>query len=266
MDILANILKNKKKEVEERKSSLPVAKLGKKHGFNRKCYSLTEHIRDPLKTGILAEFKRKSPSRGIINSEITIEEVTTGYFRSGASALSILTDEGFFGGSLKDLVRARELNPLPILRKDFIIDEYQIIESRANGADAILLIAAVLDKGKIEKLTSMAHSLGMQVVLEIHEEAEITSIPDNIDVAGINNRDLRSFEVDIETSFRLADRIPKGLPRISESGISSPLVIRKLRNYGFEGFLIGENFMLAADPVKAFSDFANLIFRPDDKD
>jgi indole-3-glycerol phosphate synthase len=214
---------------------------------------------NPEKTGIIAEFKRKSPSRGVINADVSIEEVTTGYFRSGASALSILTDNAFFGGSESDLTRARELNSIPILRKDFILDEYQIIEARAMGADAILLIAAVLSAAEVLQLARFARSLEMQVLLEIHGRTELDRLCEYVDMVGVNNRDLNTFEVDMAVSLELAGEIPSGFVKVSESGITSPLVVKKLKSAGFQGFLIGENFMRAPDPVLAFSDFVKLI-------
>lgn len=259
MTILDEIVANKRKELALAIDRTTIRDLEKRILFNRRILSMTDFIVDPAKTGIIAEFKRKSPSRGIINSDVTIEEVTTGYFRSGASALSILTDQMYFGGSESDLTRARELNSIPILRKDFILDEYQIIEARAMGADAILLIAAVLSAGQVFHLARFAHSLEMQVLLELHGKSELDRLCEFVDLVGVNNRDLNTFEVDMEVSLELAGEIPSGFVRISESGITSPLVVKKLRSAGFQGFLIGENFMRAPDPVLAFSDFVKLI-------
>lgn len=259
MTILDEIVANKRKELALAIEKTSLRDLEKRKLFNRKMLSMTGFITHPEKTGIIAEFKRKSPSRGVINADVTIEEVTTGYFRSGASALSILTDRTYFGGSEKDLARARELNPLPILRKDFILDEYQIIEARAMGADAILLIAAVLSASQVLHLARFARSLEMQVLLEIHGRQELDRICEFVDMVGVNNRDLNTFEVDMEVSLELAGEIPPDFVRISESGITSPLVVKKLKSAGFQGFLIGENFMRAPDPVLAFSDFVKLI-------
>lgn len=259
MTILDKIIKNKRKELAERKRKVSRRLLEKAKIFQRKTLPLTESILDTKKTGIIAEFKRKSPSCGIINTEATIEEVTTGYFRSGASALSVLTDFNFFGGDNNDLTRARKLNPIPILRKDFIIDEYQVIESKAIGADAILLIAAVLDKKQVDMLAHLAHSLGLQSLLEIHNPEDLDLLNEHIDLVGVNNRDLKTFAVDLDRSLMLADKIPGGVVKISESGISSPLIIRRLKNVGYQGFLIGESFMRTRDPVTAFSGFVKLI-------
>ncbi|MBN2481675.1 MAG: indole-3-glycerol phosphate synthase TrpC [Bacteroidales bacterium] len=260
MTILEQIIANKRKEVAGRKLNVTTKTLEQSALFERKILPVSEYILDIEKTGIIAEFKRKSPSRGMINSEATVEEVTTGYFRSGASALSILTDFTFFGGTGHDLARARELNSIPILRKDFMIDEYQIIESKAMGADAILLIAAALERKTVRSLARLARSIELQVMLEVHEPEELDLINEYIDLVGINNRDLKTFTIDLERSFRLAGMIPDGFVRISESGISSPFIIQKLKSSGFQGFLIGESFMRTPDPVSAFSRFvAQLI-------
>jgi indole-3-glycerol phosphate synthase len=259
MTILDEIVANKRKELALAIERTTLRDLEKRKLFKRRILSMTDFIIDPDKTGIIAEFKRKSPSRGIINADVTIEEVTTGYFRSGASALSILTDQMYFGGSESDLTRARELNSIPILRKDFILDEYQIIEARAMGADAILLIAAVLSPVQVLHLARFARSLEMQVLLELHGRSELDRMCEYVDMVGVNNRDLNTFEVDMEVSIELAGEIPADFVRISESGITSPLVVKKLRSSGFQGFLIGENFMRAPDPVLAFSDFVKLI-------
>jgi indole-3-glycerol phosphate synthase len=259
MTILDEIVANKRKELALAIERTSLRDLEKRKFFSRRILSMTDFIKDPDKTGIIAEFKRKSPSRGIINADVTIEEVTTGYFRSGASALSILTDQVFFGGSESDLTRTRELNSIPILRKDFILDEYQIIEARAMGADAILLIAAVLSASQVMHLARFARSLDMQVLLELHGRSELDRICEFVDMVGVNNRDLNTFEVDMEVSLELAGEIPSDFLRISESGITSPLVVKKLKSAGFQGFLIGENFMRAPDPVLAFSDFVKLI-------
>jgi len=223
--------------------------------FGRKVISLSRSVTDKNKTGIIAEFKRKSPSKGIINSISGVADVTSGYYSEGASGISVLTDHRYFGGSNEDLTCTRMRSTIPILRKDFIIDEYQVIESKSIGADAILLIAAVLDKNEILILSRLAKSLEMEVLLEIHEHNELEKANRYIDIIGVNNRNLKTFEVNTEISELLADKILTGFIKISESGISSPLVIKNLRAAGYDGFLIGEKFMCTADPVKAFSDF-----------
>jgi indole-3-glycerol phosphate synthase len=259
MSILDEIIANKRKELARAIEHITIRDLENRKLFDRRILPMTDFIVHPDKTGIIAEFKRKSPSRGVINNDVTIEEVTTGYFRSGASALSILTDQTYFGGSESDLIRARELNAIPILRKDFIFDEYQVIEARAMGADAILLIAAVLSPAQAMHLARFARSLELQVLLEVHGMPELNRLCEFVDMVGVNNRDLNTFEVDMEVSLELAQHLPSEFVRVSESGITSPLVIKKLRNAGFQGFLIGENFMRAPDPVLAFSDFVKLI-------
>ncbi len=259
MTILDEIVAHKRTEVEQAILNTPVSELEKSQLFSRPALSMTYFILHPEKTGIIAEFKRRSPSKGIINGEVTVEEVTTGYFRSGASALSVLTDFAYFGGTSDDLVRARELNAIPILRKDFIIHEYQVIEAKAMGADAILLIAAVLDKKKVKELAGFAHSLGLQVLLEIHHAGELDRLCTETDMVGVNNRDLNTFTVDIQVSLDLAGEIPFDFVKVTESGITSPLIFKKLKNAGYQGFLIGENFMRSPDPVVAFSDFVKLI-------
>ncbi len=208
MTILDEIIANKRKELALAIETTTIRDLEKRKLFKRRILPMTDFITDPDKTGIIAEFKRKSPSRGIINADVTIEEVTTGYFRSGASALSILTDKTYFGGSESDLTRARELNSIPILRKDFILDEYQIVEARAMGADAILLIAAVLSASQVMQLARFARSLGLQVLLELHGRSELDRICEFVDMVGVNNRDLNTFEVDMEVSLELAGEIP----------------------------------------------------------
>jgi indole-3-glycerol phosphate synthase len=259
MNLLEEIVSFKKKEVLRCKEKYPAIELEKAKMFERIPFKLTDFVKNKDKTGIIAEFKRKSPSKGIINEESTIEEVTTGYFRSGASGLSILTDHEFFGGNLADLKRARQLNQIPILRKDFIIDEYQITEAKSAGADAILLIAAVVERERARELAEYARSLLLQVVLEVHEVGEIDHLNEFVDIIGVNNRDLRTFSVDTERSVELACAIPEGIVKISESGISSPVIIRRLRKCGYDGFLIGESFMRSPEPAKAFSDFVQLI-------
>lgn len=259
MTILDKIVTTKRKELAFAIENTPVGILEKSKYYTRRTLPLTDFILHPDKTGIIAEFKRKSPSKGIINADVTIEEVTTGYFRSGASALSVLTDQTYFGGSEADLIRARELNSIPILRKDFILEEYQIIEARAMGADAILLIAAILSASRVRHLARFARSLEMQVLLEVHGRSELDRLCEYVDVVGVNNRDLNTFDVDMEVSMALVGDIPSDFVRISESGITSPLAVKKLRNAGFQGFLIGENFMRSPDPVVAFSDFVKLI-------
>ena len=255
MTILDKIIENKKRELNLLIEATPVRNLEKSRLFKRQIISLSEFLLDKSKTGIIAEFKRKSPSRGIINSLSAIEEVTAGYFREGASGVSVLTDTQFFGGSNADLLSIREKSFFPILRKDFIIDEYQVIESKSIGADAILLIAAALGKKEILNLSRLARSLGLEVLLEIHEPNELEKVNPHVNIIGVNNRNLKTFEVNTDISEKLAEKIPDGVLKISESGITSSRVIKKLRDSGYNGFLIGEKFMCSSDPVKAFTEF-----------
>ena len=227
--------------------------------FDRNTLPLTEYIKAKDKTGIIAEFKRKSPSKGMINGSARIEEVTKGYSQSGASALSVLTDYNFFGGSVDDLMKAREVNQIPVLRKEFIIDEYQVYEAKAVGADAVLLIAAILTPEETKKLAKKANELNLQVLLELYDDEELKRINDFVHVVGVNNRNLKTFEVNLQHSVQLAKKIPSGFTKISESGISTPQDILFLREHGFEGFLIGENFMKTPCPEKAFHDFVESL-------
>jgi len=255
MTILEKIIENKKKELILLKKLTSVSDLENSIFFNRKVISLSENLLDKGKTGIVAEFKRKSPTRGIINSSSQVEEVTTGYFTEGASGISILTDAQFFGGSKADILKVRETSFFPVLRKDFIIDEFQVIESKSIGADVILLIAAILTEKEVVKFSALARSLGMEVLLEIHDPSELEKVNRHINIIGVNNRNLKTFEVNTEISERLIKEIPDGFLKISESGITSGKIIEKLRVSGYNGFLIGGKFMSSADPVKAFSEF-----------
>jgi len=255
MNILDKIVTEKVKDLEIRKSITPVKILEHSIYFNMPCVSMTESIVNPAKSGIIAEFKRRSPSKGLINNTADVEQTTIGYIEAGASALSVLTDEQFFGGSSADLFTARKVNSAPILRKDFTIDGYQIIEAKSIGADAILLIAAILDKQKVKDFSALAHRLGLQVLLEIHNAEELSVLSENIDLIGVNNRNLKDFSVNIQTSINLSEKIPPEFVKISESGISKAENIIELKKYGYKGFLMGENFMKAQNPAKACSQF-----------
>jgi indole-3-glycerol phosphate synthase len=256
MNILDKIIQVKYKEVAENRSLVPEKMLEKSVYFQSPCVSMKQYIKDPSKTGIIAEFKRKSPSKGVINGSATVEQVSIGYMQAGASALSILTDKEFFGGKNEDLTEARKFNFCPILRKDFIVDEYQIIEARAFGADCILLIAAALEPSRLKVLAAFAQSLGMEVLMEVHEELELNaSINEHLDLIGINNRSLKTFEVDLKTSYDLVDKIPNDFVKISESGLSEAQTLVDLKSAGFDGFLIGENFMKTGRPHQAAYNF-----------
>lgn len=258
MNILDTIIEHKKKEVAERKAAVSVSELEKKPAFARPVLSLKQFLLDDTKTGIIAEFKRKSPSKGIINGMADVVAVTSAYAAGGASGLSVLTDEQFFGGSTQDLEQAR-INNIPILRKDFMIDEYQIVEAKAMGADVILLIAACLDTATVKRLAAFAKSLQLEVLLELHDEEELEHICDDTVLVGINNRNLKTFVVDIDRSLKMAEQIPAGKVKIAESGINAVENIQLFKKHGFRGFLVGENFMKATDPGKAFEQFAQQL-------
>ncbi len=260
MNILEKIVEQKKKEVAERKSLYPIKLLEQSIFFSSPTVSLKKYILRKDKSGIIAEIKRKSPSKGIINPHVSIERTSIGYMQAGASALSILTDKEFFGGSSDDLMVARKFNYCPILRKDFTIDEYQIIEAKSIGADAILLIAAILEPQQIKTLSAFAHSFGLEVLLEVHSAEELyPHVFSEVDLIGVNNRDLKSFEVSIDVSKRLATMIPKEIVKVSESGISNPETIHELRQLGYEGFLMGENFMKNSRPEIVAKEFMSKL-------
>lgn len=258
MNILETIIGQKKIEVAERRRQKPVAMLERSAYFSREPLSLRKFLLDQDKTGIIAEFKRRSPSKGWINANADPAVVTAAYARHGASGLSVLTDENFFGGSLDDLIKARA-NDIPVLRKDFMIDEYQVLEAKAVGADVILLIAANLTPAQVGALASIAGNIGLEVLLEIHNEEELCHICDEVDIVGVNNRNLKTFEVSIETSVHLSSLIPADKIKISESGISDINTINELKRHDYKGFLIGENFMKAPDPAIAFAAFAKQL-------
>ncbi|MBY5949372.1 indole-3-glycerol phosphate synthase TrpC [Algoriphagus marincola] len=256
MNILEKIIADKYREVAERKSLIPVKLLEKSIFFDGKVVSMKKYVTDPEKSGIIAEFKRKSPSKGLINGAASVEQVSIGYMQAGASALSVLTDQEYFGGSNEDLKTARKFNFCPILRKDFVVDEYQIIEAKSIGADCILLIAAALEPEKLKSLAYFAKSLGLEVLLEVHDGEELEkSLNDGVDLVGVNNRNLKTFDVSIDTSLELVSAIPSSFVKISESGISDPKTLIELKKAGFDGFLIGENFMKSSRPEQAAYNF-----------
>ena len=254
MNILDKIVAHKKTEVAEAKNRVPVAQLEKSPLFSRPVLSLKEFLLDESKTGIIAEFKRKSPSKGVINGNADVSAITSAYAKYGASGLSVLTDEQFFGGSAADFAQAR-VNSIPLLRKDFMIDEYQLVEARAMGADVILLIAACLTPATVQELAAFARSLQLEVLLELHAEEELEYICDEVDLVGINNRNLKTFEVNIERSLQMATRIPASKIKVAESGINDISTVRLFKKHGFHGFLIGEHFMKTPDPAAAFKAF-----------
>jgi indole-3-glycerol phosphate synthase len=258
MNILEQIVAKKKMEVQERRSAKNISELEKGPFFKNVTLSFADYLLRDDKTGIIAEFKRKSPSKGIINNTSSVAEVTAAYANYGASGISVLTDDLFFGGSLNDLLESTT-NNVPLLRKDFIIDEYQLIESKAYGAEIILLIAACLTVEEVKSFASFAKNLGLNVLLEIHDQEELGHICDAVDVVGVNNRDLKTFTVDINRSIDLSLQIPVDKIKISESGIDTVASIELLKKHGFKGFLMGEKFMKEKDPGLAFFNFAEKL-------
>lgn len=249
MTILDNIKQHQLKEVALQKVLNPIHLLEKSALFNITPISLKEAILNSEQNGIIAEFKRKSPSKGAINLNADVKKITAGYINAGASALSILTDKHFFGAQNDDFKMARALNNCPILRKDFMLDEYQIIESKSMGADVILLIAKMLSPKEVKKLSKTAQDIGLEVFLELQNQDEIDQYYfDNVDLVGINNRNLDTFKVDPENSIKLAQQLPSSLLKIAESGIKSAETIKILKEKGFNGFLIGEYFMRSSNP------------------
>ena len=257
MNILETIVANKKLEVRSKKLEVSISDLEMSDLFHRKTLSLRKFLLDENRTGIIAEYKRRSPSKGIINNISAVEDVTRSYAQS-ASGISVLTDEKHFGGNVNDLMKAR-VNQIPILRKDFMIDEYQIIEAKSICADVILLIAACLTVSEVKQFAGLAKRLGLEVLLEIHNEEELGHVCADIDFIGVNNRNLKTFEVDINTSLNLINKIPTEKLAITESGISNVDSIVTLKQAGFRGFLIGENFMKEPDPSIAFADFVQQL-------
>jgi indole-3-glycerol phosphate synthase len=247
MDILDRIIAYKSPLVEEKKREIPIQELEKSPFFDRNTFSFPEYIL--VKTpGIIAEFKRKSPSKPFINPAASPVAIIPEYEKAGAAAISVLTDEYFFGGNKQDIISIRNAISVPILRKDFIFDEYQVIEAKSIGADAILLIASILSKVQIKKLASLANSLGLSVLMEIHQKEELSKLCEGIDVVGVNNRNLKSFEVSLDNSLELVEEIPAEFVKISESGIRNPEDIEILTQAGFNGFLIGESLMKNKKP------------------
>ncbi len=260
MDILETIVAAKKKEIESLKLLSPIERFEQKGFFwlirNR---SLVQNLLMPGSTGIIAEFKRKSPSKGWFKTkEMEVEPVVSAYNKS-AAGISVLTDDEFFGGDLDDLIQTKMVTGIPVLRKDFIIDKWQIAEAKAFGADVILLIAACLSPGEVKEFAAYANSIGLESILEVHKEEELSHICDEVNMVGVNNRNLKTFEVDINTSLQLIDKIPGDKPAIAESGINSVDTIVTLRQAGFKGFLIGETFMKEEHPGKAFEEFVDKL-------
>ena len=259
MNILDKITTYKHKEVAEKRATFPLHLLEKSAHFERETQSLTRALKN-APTGIIAEYKRRSPSKPRINLTSQIQDVAKSYKTAGASGMSVLTDTQFFGGSLDDLLVARNAASFPILRKEFIIDAYQVYEAKAFGADAILLIAACLTAPQIKEFSELAKQLQLDVLLEIHNEQELQkSLIPSIDMIGVNNRNLKTFETSIETSKLLANLIPDEFLKVSESGISTLEAISELKTYGYQGFLIGENFMKTDHPGQCAKEFIDQL-------
>ena len=259
INILDKIVIDKRKEITLRKSLIPVKQLETSVLFNRQTNALASALKNST-SGIIAEHKRRSPSKSIINQNLNIEDVALGYQSAGVCGMSVLTDGKYFGGSLDDLLIARASCNLPLLRKEFIIDSYQIIEAKAYGADVILLIAAILTREEIKEFSELAKSLDLDVLLEVHNLEELQkSVMPSIDMLGVNNRNLKTFEVSLETSKTLSQHIPDDFVKVSESGISSVEAIKTLRPYGYKGFLIGENFMKTNNPGASATAFINSL-------
>ena len=261
MTILDKIIAFKKTEIAKIKAEVHIKKLVESPNFGREVFSLKKSLLEVGSTGIIAEFKRQSPSKGIINDTATIADVTNGYLDANVAAQSILTDTSFFGGSMADLMEARVINQQkPILRKDFIVDGFQIVEAKAIGADVILLIAACLTSEELKNYGNLATDIGLEVLYEVHTQEDLDKINDlDNKIIGINNRNLNTFEVDLENSIKLSNQIPDSSIKISESGISDPKIIMGLKEYGFQGFLIGETFMKQENPGEACLEFISQI-------
>ncbi|MDW7695493.1 indole-3-glycerol phosphate synthase TrpC [Flammeovirgaceae bacterium SG7u.111] len=257
-NILDKIIAHKLQETAARKEQISISELEKSIP-ERSIISLKESIKK-TESGIIAEFKRRSPSKGLINGTALPSEVPAGYLEAGVAGVSILTDEEFFGGTNEDLKTARSFAKGPILRKDFTVEEYNVVEARAIGADAILLIAAALEPKQLKNLAKLAKELGLEVLMEIHNKEELNrSINEYVDLVGVNNRNLKTFEVSINTSIELEKAIPNEFLKVSESGISNPKTILELREIGFSGFLIGENFMKTNNPIQACKEFVSML-------
>ncbi len=259
MTILEKIIADKYIEVELRKNVVPISELEQKKLFSKTTISLSNRLKES-NTGIIAEHKRRSPSKSIINTSLNVFDVAKDYENAGVCGMSVLTDAKYFGGSLDDLLMARASCNLPLLRKEFIIDEYQLVEAKAYGADVILLIASILSKKEIKYFSEFAKNMGLEVLLEVHNEDELQkSIMPSLDLLGVNNRNLKTFEVSLDNSKNLADKIPNDFVKVSESGISNVNTIKALQPYGYKGFLIGESFMKTEDAGKSAKAYINAL-------
>ncbi len=257
MNILETIIAKKRLEVESSKILQPLKALEKSQYYNRTCISISKTLQEPGATGIIAEHKRKSPSKGVINDQLNVNDVVFAYQQAGASAISILTDQAFFGGSNDDILTVRNSISIPILRKEFIVDEYQIHEAKSIGADLILLIASCLKPSEVKTYAKLANQLGMEVLLELHDKDEFSHICDEAQLVGINNRSLKTFSVNIERSLEMAAKLPSQKIKVAESGINHASEVKIFREHGYKGFLIGENFMKSSHPGDSLRSFIN---------
>ncbi|HAV02966.1 MAG TPA: indole-3-glycerol phosphate synthase TrpC [Chryseobacterium sp.] len=257
MDILKKIIAHKRLEVQQAKRTFEYRKFLETDAAQQDPLSFTDGVQN--KHGIIAEFKRQSPSKGIINAKAAVAETVEGYERGGASAISVLTDSAFFGGSANDLLKAVQAVRIPVLRKDFMVDEYQFYETRGLGASAVLLIAACLSPAQVQEFTDLAHSLQLQVLLELHSAEELGHVCKEIDMVGVNNRNLKNFKVDLQHSVDLAAALPADAIKVAESGIRSAEDYHYLKENGFNGFLIGTRFMESDAPAEAFANFVKTL-------
>lgn len=255
MTILNQIVSDKRIQVEKDKNNVSIKQLEGSPFFNRTCYSIKQSILDDSKSGIIAEIKKASPALGQINASVDLEKLSVGYSQAGASAISVLTDYKYFGGKNEDLLLVRNKISCPILRKDFIIDEYQIIEAKSIGADCILLIGAILTESEIVKFSKLSKALGLSIIYEVHDESELGKLNNDIDIVGVNNRNLSTMKIDISNSYNLVNKIPNQFIKISESGLSKPNELVELRKVGYQGFLIGSNFMKFSNPEEECKKF-----------
>lgn len=257
MTILDQIIAKKKEEITFSKRNISIGQLKNSDFFDRTTFSLKETLK--TKSGIITEFKRKSPSKGIINDKSDVLEVAKSYEQFGASAISVLTDYDFFGGNFEDVLNIRNQIQIPILRKDFMIDEYQFYEAKSVGADVVLLIAACLSPNQVLEFTELAHQLNLEILLEIHTEEELNHFNKNIDLVGINNRNLKDFKVDLQHSVDLKNQLPKEVLSVAESGIYNETDFKFLKEKGFDGFLMGEYFMKNENPGNKFGEFVSNV-------
>ncbi len=259
MNILDKIVAQKKVEVAQQQEFVTLDKLKNYEAYYKEVPSLKTYLTDGNHNGIISEYKRQSPSKGVINSMSTVEDVVPMYEKAGVSGISVLTDSEFFGGNKSDLVAARKVTTVPILRKDFMISSYQVHEAKAIGASAILLIATILTYEEADELSKLAKGLGLDILMEVHSKEELDIVNPLVDVVGVNNRNLKTFEVSLQQSIDLAAAMPNDVVKISESGIYTPEDIFLLRKNGFSGFLIGENFMRTKNPGEACIEFSKAI-------